>query len=174
MTQILKICPMPHFFRGKLELPRYQTSGSVGMDVRACFEDPTTTMTLYPWERKAIPTGLKVGIPEGYELQVRPRSGMSLKTSLLMVNSPGTIDQAYRGETHIIMGNFGTEPYVVHHGDRIAQWVMAPIIKPQLQIVEDLETTLRGSGGFGSTGGYRKNSDAKTSSRDSNLFPSLL
>jgi dUTP pyrophosphatase len=146
---VLKICPMPHFVKSGLALPAYQTPGSVGMDVRACLSE---TLILLPGERKAVPTGLRLQIPSGYEIQTRPRSGISLKTTLLMVNSPGTLDQDYTGETHILFGNFGLVPCMIRHGDRIAQWVMAPIIHPQIEIVDELPGTSRGGGGFGSTG----------------------
>lgn len=146
----LKVKPLPNF-RG-LELPRYQTAGSVGMDVRACIPEDPKHLEILPGKRVAIPTGLAVGIPAGYELQVRPRSGLSLRSDLLLVNSPATLDQDFVGETHVIMGNFGTEPIRVHHGDRIAQWVMAPIVHAVLEVVEELEETERGDKGFGSTG----------------------
>lgn len=151
---ILKISPTPNFIKNCLKIPSYQTPGSVGMDVCACLDKVNSTLTINPGERKRIPTGLRVEIPEGYEIQTRPRSGISLRTSLLMVNSPGTLDADFRGETHIIMGNFGTERCVIRHGDRIAQWVFAPIVKPRIQIVETLSETSRGQGGFGSTGGF--------------------
>jgi dUTP pyrophosphatase len=147
-TVRLKVKPLEHF-QG-LEIPRYQTSGSVGMDVRACLKQDS--LVIRPGERVAIPTGLAVSIPEGYELQVRPRSGLSLRSNLLMVNSPGTIDVDFTGETHVIMGNFGPENIQIHHGDRIAQWILSPVVRAELQVVSDLTETDRGAKGFGSTG----------------------
>ncbi len=154
-TPILKICPLKHFPEiSEFQLPTYATEGAVGMDVRACLPTGDRNMRIFPGERKAIPTGLAVQVPEGYELQVRPRSGISLKTDLLMVNSPGTIDTDYRGEVHVILGNFGKELIYIHHGDRVAQWVISPVVKPILHYVtfEELTHTKRGTGGFGSTG----------------------
>lgn len=151
-TPLLRIAPTSDFLASGLPLPSYQTSGSVGMDVRVCLPQNKSSVVLLPGERQCLPTGLRVQVPEGYELQTRPRSGVSLKTSLLMVNSPGTIDQDYRGETKLIMGNFGDDPILVHHGERIAQWVVAPVVRPRIEIVESLSDTIRGTGGFGSTG----------------------
>lgn len=150
---ILKICPLEHF--RDLSLPKFQTDGAVGMDVQACLTQfEKQQVAIYPGKRVKIPTGLAVQVPEGYELQVRPRSGISLKTDLLMVNSPGTIDTDFTGETHVILGNFGKYLIKIYHGDRIAQWVVAPVVKPTLQVIsyDELPKTKRGSNGFGSTG----------------------
>ncbi len=151
----LKILPSDTFMKGKLPFPGYETSGSSGMDVRACIGQEGDTLIIQPGERKKIPTGLAVEIPKGYEIQVRPRSGISLKTHLLMVNSPGTIDSDFRGNTNVIMGNLGKEPFIIHHGDRIAQWVISPVIYANIQVVSELSESERGTGGFGSTGGVK-------------------
>lgn len=107
---------------------------------------------IYPGQRVLIPTGLAFEIPFGYEVQIRPRSGLSFKTSLLVCNAPGTIDCDYRGEIKIILGNFGNEDVVINHGDRVAQMVIAPVLQAQIQEVSQLSDTVRGDGGFGSTG----------------------
>jgi dUTP pyrophosphatase len=132
-------------------LPNYETPGAAGMDVRAMLPDKGEFI-IQPFERALIPTGLKLAIPEGYELQIRPRSGLSLKTGLMVVNSPGTIDSDYRGELKIILGNLGKNSETIRHGDRIAQMIFAPVQKATFQIVSDLDSTSRGAGGFGSTG----------------------
>lgn len=159
---ILQICPLPQFWNSGLKLPSYETAGSVGMDICACFEDPNIIMSIAPGERKCVPTGLKIHIPTGYEIQIRPRSGISLKTTLLMVNSPGTLDQDYTGETHVIFGNIGAKTCYINHGDRIAQWVMVPIVKPVMEVVDQLATTYRGNRGFGSTGGFTGIDDTRS------------
>lgn len=145
----MRIKTLPHF--GDLQLPRYETSGSVGMDVRACIPKDAPLIIL-PGKRCLVPTGLAVEVPQGYELQVRPRSGLSLNTTMLMPNSPGTIDQDYRGECGVIIGNVGNEPIVIERGMRIAQWVLCPIVIADLCLVDELSDTSRGKGGFGSTG----------------------
>ncbi len=165
----LKIFPLDNFRKGDLPLPSYETAGSVGMDVRACLGKEGDVLIIHPGERKKIPTGLAIEIPMGYEIQVRPRSGISLKTDLLMVNSPGTIDNDYRNEVHVIMGNIGKDPFTICHGDRIAQWVMAPIIRANLVVVTELSSTARGMGGFGSTGGVKNLSNNAFYSSDGNL-----
>jgi dUTP pyrophosphatase len=128
-------------------LPEYQTPDSAGLDLR-CTED----VVLAPLERKLVPTGLRMAIPLGYEGQVRPRSGLALKHGLTMVNSPGTIDSDYRGEIQCVLINLGAETVKLAKGERIAQLVVAPVVQAHLQVVEDLDATERGEGGFGSTG----------------------
>jgi len=128
-------------------LPEYQTIGSAGMDVCA-FED----VTLPPMGRQLIRTGIRVEIPEGYEIQVRPRSGLALKHGLALVNSPGTIDSDYRGEVGILAINLGSDAVVLRAGDRIAQFVLCPVTRIEWNQSDGLATSERGSGGFGSTG----------------------
>lgn len=130
-----------------LPLPSYETAGSAGMDVRAA-ED----LTIAPGERGLVGTGLAFAIPEGYEIQVRPRSGLALKKGISIPNSPGTIDSDYRGELRVILLNHGESDFIIERGDRIAQIVVAPVQRGTLVEVADLDETPRGSGGFGSTG----------------------
>lgn len=132
-------------------LPAYETAGSAGADVRACL--PDGVVTLAPGERRLIPTGLTMEIPDGFEVQVRPRSGLALKHGLMLVNSPGTIDSDYRGPVGIILLNAGDAPFVVEHGMRIAQLVVAPVVQARFVPATTLRETERGGGGFGSTGG---------------------
>ena len=132
---------------GDLPLPSYETAGSAGMDVRAAEQ-----MVIAPGERGLVGTGLAFAIPEGYEIQVRPRSGLALKKGIGIPNSPGTIDSDYRGELKVILLNHGKEDFAVERGDRIAQIVVAPVQRGILVEVADLDETQRGSGGFGSTG----------------------
>lgn len=134
-----------------LELPRYATDGAAGMDVLSAEE-----VTLVPGSRHAVATGLAVAIPPGYEIQVRPRSGLALKHGISVPNTPGTIDSDYRGELKVILINHGTEPFEIHRGDRIAQLVLAPVTLAEWQEVTELDETARGAGGFGSTGGHKK------------------
>jgi dUTP pyrophosphatase len=131
------------------EIPKYMTTGSAGCDVKACLPQP---LEILPGKRAAVPTGLAFGIPEGYEVQVRPRSGLSIKKGLTVVNSPGTIDSDYRGEVMVLMINLGAEPVRLTHGDRIAQLVIKKVEQIQWESVDDLSQTDRGAGGFGSTG----------------------
>lgn len=135
----------------EFELPFYATEGAAGADVRASLPEKKP-LTVRPGERLLVPTGICMEIPLGYEVQVRPRSGLSLKSSLMIVNSPGTIDCDYRGEVNIIVGNFGKEDYVIEHGLRIAQLVLAPVTQAKFVTTETLGETQRGAGGFGSTG----------------------
>ena len=130
-------------------LPRYETSQSAGMDLRANLDEP---VTLLPMQRKLIPTGLRIALPEGYEAQVRPRSGLALRHGITVLNSPGTIDADYRGEVCVILINLGQEPFVINDGERIAQMVVARHEQPELVAVEVLDETERGEGGFGHTG----------------------
>ena len=134
-----------------LALPAYATPGAAGMDVLAA-ED----VTLAPGARHAVATGLSVAIPAGFEIQVRPRSGLALKHGLSVPNTPGTIDSDYRGELKVILINHGAEPFAVARGDRIAQLVLAPVTRAAWDEVAELDDTARGAGGFGSTGGHSK------------------
>ena len=130
-----------------LPLPVYATAGAAGMDVVAA-----EALTLAPGARAAVATGFAIAIPEGYEVQVRPRSGLALKHGITCLNTPGTIDADYRGEVKVILANLGDTPFPIAIGDRIAQLVPAPVQRATLEIVEMLDDTDRGSGGFGSTG----------------------
>ncbi|TDT61557.1 dUTP diphosphatase [Fonticella tunisiensis] len=132
-----------------LPLPNYMTKGAAGMDLFANVKDD---VIIKPGEIKLIPTGIAISLPEGYEAQIRPRSGLALKHGISFVNTPGTIDSDYRGEINLIMINFGKENFTIHRGDRIAQMVINKIEIPQIVEVENLESTTRGEGGFGSTG----------------------
>ncbi len=134
-----------------LPLPAYATSGAAGMDVVSA-ED----VTLAPGARHAVATGLAMAIPQGYEIQVRPRSGLALKHGITVPNTPGTIDSDYRGELKVILINLGTEPFVIARGDRVAQLVLAPVVQAAWDEVAELDATERGEGGFGSTGGHAK------------------
>ena len=131
------------------QLPEYATPGSSGLDLRANLSEP---VTLRPLERRMVPTGLFLEIPEGYEVQVRPRSGLAFKHGITCLNTPGTVDSDYRGEIKIILINLSAEDHVINHGDRIAQMVVCKVEKALLQPVLQLETTSRGEGGFGHTG----------------------
>lgn len=130
-------------------LPAYATIGAAGMDIRASLTDP---ISLKPLERTLVPTGLFVELPENYELQIRPRSGMAVKQGITCLNTPGTIDSDYRGEIKVILINLSNEIQVISPGDRIAQMILAPVSKAVWQPVESIETTARGEGGFGHTG----------------------
>ncbi|MEC8121073.1 MAG: dUTP diphosphatase [Pseudomonadota bacterium] len=132
-----------------LDLPAYATDGAAGMDVQAAVEDQTI---LAPGERLAVPTGLAMAIPAGFEVQVRPRSGLALRHGLTIANAPGTIDSDYRGEVKIMLINLGKEEVAISRGMRIAQLVVAPVSRAGLALVDSLRSTDRGSGGFGSTG----------------------
>jgi dUTP pyrophosphatase len=131
------------------ELPHYATDGAAGMDIRANIE---TEIVLQPMQRMLIPTGIFMEIPDGYEVQVRPRSGLALKNGLTCLNSPGTIDSDYRGEVKVLLINLSNEPQVINHNDRIAQMVVAKYEKATLKLVEELNDTVRAAGGFGHTG----------------------
>jgi dUTP pyrophosphatase len=130
-------------------LPKYETSGSAGLDIKAFIP---SDMAIPPMGRVKIPTGLFLEIPEGYEAQIRPRSGLAYKWGISILNSPGTIDSDYRGELEVILINIGSEPFTVKNGDRIAQMVISPVVRASVAEVERLSETKRGSGGFGSTG----------------------
>jgi len=132
-----------------LPAPGYMTEQAAGMDLRAAVTAPTT---LAPGEFVLVPTGIRVAIPAGYEGQVRPRSGLAAKHGVTMVNAPGTIDADYRGEVCVVLINHGREPFTVNRGDRIAQLLIAPVAHAQVELVEKLDNTARGEGGFGHTG----------------------
>lgn len=134
-----------------LDLPHYATAGAAGMDIVSA-ED----VTLAPGARHAVATGLAVAIPQGYEIQVRPRSGLALKHGITVPNTPGTIDSDYRGELKVIMINHGADPFPIARGDRVAQLVLAPVTQAAWAEVDELDDTARGAGGFGSTGGHEK------------------
>lgn len=134
-----------------LGLPSYETAGAAGADLRANLVDETST-TLEVGARKLIPTGLRLAVPEGYEVQIRPRSGLALKYGITLPNSPGTIDADYRGPLGVILMNLGDASFTVEHGMRIAQMVVAPVVQAKFFSVETLDDTARGTGGFGSTG----------------------
>jgi dUTP pyrophosphatase len=134
-----------------LGLPAYATDGAAGMDMLAAIADDTP-ITLAPMERTAIPTGLQMAIPQGYEVQIRPRSGLALKHGLTIVNAPGTIDSDYRGEIKILLINLGSDTVTINRGMRIAQMIVAPVMRAELITVDSLDATSRGGGGFGSTG----------------------
>ena len=133
----------------KVQLPKYKTDGSSGMDLMAFLESP---VNLKPQESELIPTGISIAIPEDTEVQIRPRSGLAAKSNISVLNTPGTIDSDYRGEIKIILFNHGKEDFVINNNDRIAQMILMPILKAEFEEVENLPKTLRGSGGFGSTG----------------------
>jgi dUTP pyrophosphatase len=143
----IKIRRLPH---GQgLDLPAYASAGAAGMDLQAAVDAP---VTLPPGGRALIPTGFAMALPEGFELQIRPRSGLALKHGIVLPNAPGTIDEDYRGEVQVIMLNTGTEAFTVTRGMRIAQAMLAPVWRAAWIEVEDLDNTARGAGGFGSTG----------------------
>lgn len=130
-------------------LPEYTTASAAGMDVRAWLDEP---VVIAPGARALIPTGLRVAIPAGYEMQLRPRSGLALRSGITLLNTPGTIDADYRGEIGVILANLGSEPFVVESGDRICQAVIAPVIHAVWEPFQNLDDTERGEGGFGHSG----------------------
>ena len=132
-----------------VKLPKYKTDGSSGMDLMAYIKDP---IYIKPKKSELIPTGLSIAIPNSTEIQIRPRSGLAAKNNISVLNAPGTIDSDYRGELKVILYNHGDEEFIVNNEDRIAQMVLVPIIKANLEEVENLPETIRGEGGFGSTG----------------------
>lgn len=148
-TITLPFLPLAHF-KG-LDLPKYETSGSAGMDVRAAVPEDAP-ITLAPGERILVPTGLSFAIPDGYEMQVRPRSGLAFKHGITCLNTPGTIDSDYRGELKVLLINLGQDPFVINRGERVAQLVMAPVTQGHWIEVKTLPSSDRGEGGFGSTG----------------------
>jgi dUTP pyrophosphatase len=151
MTVEVKIKKLSHFDQS-FNLPSYETTGAAGADVRASLGNGEKLL-IKPGERVLVPTGLSMEIPHGYEVQVRPRSGLSFKTGLMVLNSPGTIDSDYRGEVKIILGNLSNQDEIINHGDRVAQLVLSPVVQARYtESTEDLSSTARGTGGFGSTG----------------------
>ncbi len=147
VTIEVRILRLPHA-KG-LPLPGYATDGAAGADLCAAVE---SELVLHPGERIAVPTGLVLEIPNGYEGQVRPRSGLAIKAGLTIVNAPGTIDSDYRGELKVLMINLGSDPFSIRRGARIAQLLIAPVSRASFIETEDLTTSVRGEGGFGSTG----------------------
>ncbi|MBL8546629.1 MAG: dUTP diphosphatase [Hyphomonadaceae bacterium] len=145
----IQVAPLPHF--EGLQLPAYETALSAGMDLRAAVAD-NEPMVVGPGQRVLAPTGLTIALPAGYEAQVRPRSGLALKHGVTCLNTPGTIDADYRGEVKVILINLGQEAFTIKRGERIAQMVIAPVTQGEWDVVEALSETVRGAGGFGSTG----------------------
>ena len=145
----VKVKRLPHGHG--LDLPHYATGGAAGMDVLSA-----EAVTLKPGQRHAVATGLAMAIPEGFEIQVRPRSGLALKHGITVPNTPGTIDSDYRGELKVILINHGPDNFAIARGDRIAQLGLAPVVQAAWDEVEELDDTSRGAGGFGSTGGHAK------------------
>lgn len=145
----LRIQRLPH--SEGLALPAYETAGSAGMDLRAAVAEDAP-VTLEPGARGLIPTGLKIALQPGFEAQVRPRSGLALKHGITCLNTPGTVDSDYRGEVGVILVNLGQAPFVIRRGERIAQMVIARHEQAAIAVVESLDETARGAGGFGSTG----------------------
>ena len=137
----------------KVKLPKYKTDGSSGMDLMAFLSKPILIM---PQKSELIPTGLSIAIPDNTEVQIRPRSGLAAKNNISVLNAPGTIDSDYRGELKVILYNHGSEEFIVNNDDRIAQMILVPIIKATFEEVENLPETIRGEGGFGSTGKWKK------------------
>ena len=133
----------------KVQLPKYKTDGSSGMDLMAFINNP---VLIHPQRSALITTGLSVAIPDNTEIQIRPRSGLAAKNNISVLNTPGTIDSDYRGEIKVILYNHGSKDFIVNNGDRIAQMVLVPIIKTTFEEVESLPVSIRGEGGFGSTG----------------------
>ena len=140
---------IPVIVETKNELPKYETINSAGMDLRANIEEP---IVLKPMERRLIPTGLYMALPQGFEAQIRPRSGLAFKKGITVLNSPGTIDSDYRGELMVLLINLSTEEFIVNDGERIAQMVIARHEVAEFQVVEELDDTERGAGGYGHTG----------------------
>jgi dUTP pyrophosphatase len=146
MTTV-RVLALPH--AAGLPLPAYQSAGAAGLDLLAAVAAP---VTLPPLGRALVPTGLAIALPPGFEAQVRPRSGLAARHGITVLNSPGTVDEDYRGEIQVILVNLGAEPFTVNRGERIAQMVIAPVTRAALVEVSVLDDTARGSGGFGSTG----------------------
>lgn len=132
-----------------LPVPDYKSEHAAGADLCAAIRDQ---LTLLPGARALVPTGFSIALPPGYEAQIRPRSGLAIRYGVTCLNAPGTIDADYRGELQVVLANFGTEPFVVRRGDRIAQMIVAPVARASFELVDELPPTLRGDGGFGSTG----------------------
>ncbi len=153
MRPVLRILWEEGADRG-LPLPAYETAGAAGADIRANLDtaDRGAGIVLQPMQRRIVPTGFRVEIPAGYEIQIRPRSGLALKHGITLPNTPGTIDSDYRGPLGVALVNLGDAPYTIRHGDRIAQMIVAPVVQAEFQVVDSLGKTDRGVGGFGSTG----------------------
>ncbi len=153
MTPVLRVL-WEDWADRSLGLPVYATAGAAGADVRANLgvEDREGGVTLQPMERRVVATGIRIEIPLGYEVQIRPRSGLAVRHGITLPNTPGTIDSDYRGPLGVALVNLGSEAYTVRHGDRIAQMVVAPVVQAGFEVVESLGKTARGAGGFGSTG----------------------
>ena len=149
MTPTIPVTRLPH--AEGLPLPAYETSGAAGMDLRAAVPDHEP-IVLRPGSRIMAPTGLAFAVPQGFEAQVRPRSGLAAKAGVTCLNTPGTIDSDYRGEVKVILINLGAEDVTIRRGDRIAQMIIAPVVQASLTEVASLDETARGAGGFGSTG----------------------
>ena len=149
MTVTVRIVALAH--HEGLQLPAYETADAAGMDLRAAVPEQEP-MILAAGERAMVPTGLTMALPPGYEAQIRPRSGLAAKFGVTCLNSPGTIDADYRGEVKVILINHGKDPFVIKRGERIAQMVIAPVTRVTLDLVDKLDDTQRGAGGFGSTG----------------------
>lgn len=150
MKPTIPLKRLPH--NADLPLPAYETADAAGMDLRAAVPEDEP-LVLRPGSRFAVPTGLSMAIPSGFEGQVRPRSGLALKSGVTCLNTPGTVDADYRGEVKVILINLGEEDFTIRRGDRIAQMVIAPVIQSAWAEVDSLDDTARGAGGFGSTGG---------------------
>lgn len=153
MTPVVKLVWVDGADRS-LPLPAYETAGSAGADLRAnlAVEDREAGFSLAPMQRAVVPTGLRVELPPGYEMQIRPRSGLAVKYGITLPNTPGTIDSDYRGPLGVVLVNLGHETYRIRHGDRIAQAVIAPVLQARFEVAEGLTESERGTGGFGSTG----------------------
>ena len=149
MSLIVDLKPLDHF--GDLELPKYETVLAAGADLRAAVPEGNP-MVLAPGARALVPTGLAMALPAGYEAQIRPRSGLAYKHGVTCLNTPGTIDADYRGEVKVLLINHGQDAFTINRGERIAQMVIAPITQPEFVRVAELSETVRGAGGFGSTG----------------------
>ncbi|AGB69826.1 MULTISPECIES: dUTP diphosphatase [Rhizobium] len=149
ISPTLKLIRLPH---GEgLELPAYETKGAAGMDLRAAVEEGAT-LTIAPGKRALVPTGFIFEVPDGFEAQIRPRSGLAFKNGITCLNSPGTVDSDYRGEVKVILANLGDEPFEITRGMRIAQMVIAPVTQVRVAEISEISETARGAGGFGSTG----------------------
>ena len=147
MSVTISVSTLPHF--GDLPLPTYESPGAAGMDIAAAI---TADIVIAPGARHAVPSGLAIAVPAGHEVQIRPRSGLALRHGVTVANAPGTIDSDYRGEIKVILINLGEAPITISRGMRIAQMVVAPVIQASLALVDTLDSTKRGDGGFGSTG----------------------
>ena len=153
MTDTFSILVLPNHDPA-LELPHYASAGAAGLDLRACLApaDRAEGLRLAPLARVLVPTGLAIALPGGHEGQIRPRSGLALRHGLTVLNSPGTVDEDYRGEVQVLLVNLGADPTTIRHGERVAQLVIAPIARLRPVAVDTLDGTTRGGGGFGSTG----------------------